>query len=359
MAEKKVKGKRYHSRDSRIDMLRIIACLFVVALHTKSSSIVNGAPVFGRELFSTLIADGVSVFLLITGFYIFNKTSYLDRLKRLLVKIFIPTFLYILFLLFLPVFQNTPLNFAEIWRSLLSCITRWEPIVHNSGHLWYMFVYMLIVVVSPVLQLIHDKLLNNTAGRAVVLSMTFAMLLANDLTGNMIFRSSQVPLRAFAPACLIVLSGSALYEIKKSYEGRLSIGFSAFAVYLGMNIFRAVAITSGKLAVSDAIFCCPGWICAVCLCIMFMSLKRTYGIGSKIVNAIASTTSGVYILHVWINEMLYEMGVKMWIVNLICDGSEKFSEYLKFSTVYPIVVLTACAVITAIIRLPFRALKKK
>ena len=277
MTAKTKKTKKYNTRDSRVELLRILACLFVVTLHTKSSSSVDGVPVFGRVMFSNLIADGVSVFLLITGFYFFSRSSYLYRLKRLIVKIFIPTFLYILFLLLLPVLQNTPLDLEAIGSSLLACITRWEPYIHNSGHLWYMFVYMLNVAVSPVLQLIHDKLLDNTAGRAVILTATFAMLLANDITGNAIFRSSQVPLRAFAPACLIVLSGSALYEIRKLYEGKFFVGIAALAVYVGINIFRSAAIAGGRITVSDAVFCCQGWVCAICLCILFLSFKRPRG----------------------------------------------------------------------------------
>lgn len=358
MTSKRKKGGKNNLRDSRIELLRIIACLFVVTLHTKSSSSVNGELIFGRVMFSNLIADGVSIFLLITGFYFFNKSSYFYRLKRLIVKIFIPTFLYILFLLLLPYLQNMPLNLTEIGNSLILCITRWEPYIHNSGHLWYMFVYMLIVLVSPVLQLIHDKLLDNTAGRTVILTATFVMLLANDLTGNMIFHSSQVPLKAFAPACLIVLSGSALYEIRKLYEGKLTLGIAALAIYTGINIWRSVAITGGVITVSDAMFCCQGWVCAVCLCIVFMSFKRSYGTGSRVINAIASVTSGVYILHVWMNETLYELGVKMWIVGFICDGSENFSEYIKFCTIYPVIVFAVCAIVTAVIKWPFKALKK-
>ena len=129
-------SERIRKRDTRVELLRLLACLFVVSLHTKPGSSVNGIPAFGRILYSNLITDGVSIFLLISGFYFFAESAYMQRLKRCALRIILPTFAFLVFILLLPVLGGQGGTAAEAASGLLSCILHWDPrMIHGGAHL--------------------------------------------------------------------------------------------------------------------------------------------------------------------------------------------------------------------------------
>ena len=89
-------------RDCRVELCRIIACIMVIAIHINLSYIgSSGQIIFHRLLWSCLCADAVSVFWLISGFFIYKKFNYRHIIKRLVNSICIPLFVVnILYLFF-------------------------------------------------------------------------------------------------------------------------------------------------------------------------------------------------------------------------------------------------------------------
>ena len=59
-------------RDPGVEFMRILACLMVIGIHTALYAQVDGSWIFSRVFFNCIVADGVAVFFMITGFFLFQ-----------------------------------------------------------------------------------------------------------------------------------------------------------------------------------------------------------------------------------------------------------------------------------------------
>lgn len=86
-------------RDSSIDLIRIVACLMVIATHM-SLQVLNQAYNridWSRLLEKSFLADGVPLFLMITGFFLANGRSYKKIWKSTFMRVLLPSIIYVLF----------------------------------------------------------------------------------------------------------------------------------------------------------------------------------------------------------------------------------------------------------------------
>lgn len=60
-------------RDVSIELVRIIACLIIVGVHTLLSAQINGSYSNRRIFLSCLFADGVAIFWMISGCFLFQN----------------------------------------------------------------------------------------------------------------------------------------------------------------------------------------------------------------------------------------------------------------------------------------------
>lgn len=84
-------------RDPGVEFMRILACLMVIGIHTALYAQVDGSWIFSRVFFNCIVADGVAVFFMITGFFLFQSRSYERILKRTWKNLGIPVVLYSIF----------------------------------------------------------------------------------------------------------------------------------------------------------------------------------------------------------------------------------------------------------------------
>lgn len=86
-------------RDISVDLIRIAACIMVIATHM-SLQVLNKAYNridWSRLLEKSFLADGVPLFLMITGFFLANGRSYKKIWKSTIMKVLLPSIMYILF----------------------------------------------------------------------------------------------------------------------------------------------------------------------------------------------------------------------------------------------------------------------
>ncbi len=86
-------------RDSSIDLIRIVACLIVIAVHL-SLRVLNQAYNridWSRLLEKSFLTDGVPLFLMITGFFLANGRSYKKIWKNTFLRILLPSIIYVIF----------------------------------------------------------------------------------------------------------------------------------------------------------------------------------------------------------------------------------------------------------------------
>ena len=88
-------------RKASVELARLIACLLVIGVHVSLSTVVNDTYDASRLLSACLVADGVDIFWLISGFFMFNTKSYWKLLKRTFKNIVIPMIIFLIFCFFL------------------------------------------------------------------------------------------------------------------------------------------------------------------------------------------------------------------------------------------------------------------
>lgn len=191
---KSVKTDKYANRDFSIDLLRIIACISVLANHlclqpfNQYWSQVDWSRIFER----CFLTDNVTIFFMITGFFLINGRSYLKIWKSTIFKILIPTFVYVLLAQMFYMFiinkqsfswcmQNavTNMNLLGILRTIIT-----GDLTHINDlckHLWYIFSYVKIIIWVPILWLMFKEEKLPILARRILIIFTIASAIITDI----------------------------------------------------------------------------------------------------------------------------------------------------------------------------------
>lgn len=341
---------RKKERDIRVELLRIACCLSVIMLHCKPSSIINGEPSSLRYLFSNLIADPVSIFLLITGFYFSSSSSYRENLLKNIIRIFLPLLLYTFVILLLSGGLSSLSALAHSLTAVGECLITWTPRIHNTGHLWYLYVHLLIVLLSPIIQHIL-VFINESYSRHYITLVTIPVLFwINDLLSNNLFHCSQIPVTSFLPAVLLVILGNTVFRLMNDFPNLHRFAPLYLITYFGINISRAKMLTAGTIQMSDATFSVTGVLSALMVCFFVLSFPESKKSLFHPINYISSFTLDIYIWHVIMMELTLTTGLKMAFISLITDGSESINMYLRYTILYAMVIMVLCSLLSLAIK---------
>lgn len=243
-------NKTEKTRDISTELLRIVAILFVIGTHCKQSSFLKGSPDAMRVLLSCFVGDGVAIFWTILGFYQWKELDcdYKIYLKKIYKKCFIPLFLLTVFIFYFNGFIYEGKNIinsmffpAVKYKTLLQGFLQWKNVVPHGGHLWFLYVYILLAICLPCFYGIYhyiDKERNKIKD-AYILTALFLVLVINDYFQNSIFKFSHYSFNGVLGASLFVILGHILYSYKdvfarKIYNGILIGGL----LFLITNVFR-------------------------------------------------------------------------------------------------------------------------
>lgn len=187
MSDKPIMETNIRKRNCNIELIRIVACIFVICLHTLSMSGGLSKTLIGEIKIIIIVA--VPLFWLVTGYYIFNdKYTYIQKVKKTLVGILLPAIIVIFFMQFfsrwiycensfLFCIQNPEFDFKEVFDGLLI----WDAKMKLSGHLWYVFAYLRLILFFPLLRYICcDKNPENKIRRGYII-LFFTQLVISDV----------------------------------------------------------------------------------------------------------------------------------------------------------------------------------
>lgn len=121
-------------RDISVEILRIIAILFVIGTHLKQGFYIDGQLDFMRVFIACLVGDGVAVYWAILGFFYFTgkNISYTKRVGQAIKRVVLPLFIYsiIVFYFYDFIFENKDLTFthslAEYKRLIYDGFIKWR-----------------------------------------------------------------------------------------------------------------------------------------------------------------------------------------------------------------------------------------
>ncbi len=140
------------SRKTFLDLLRIIACFFVIVNHTNSTIFLSTTPEgltwFVSLTYFFISKIAVPIFFMISGYLLLNKIDnykkYFHRILRIVIVLVGCGFIY-------AVYHTYYLNPEP---SFLTVVTRFLNVYYQSpsGALWYLYAYLGILFMLPFLQ---------------------------------------------------------------------------------------------------------------------------------------------------------------------------------------------------------------
>lgn len=330
-----MKKVKKNNRDVRIEIARLIACLIVLCCHSYPPSLVDGSHAFGRVLIASLFADGVAIFWMVTGCFLFSST-YGKTLKNAITRIFIPLLLAsALGILVNIVFfaDSVPLD----WHQLASDFLHWKNGVAGMDHLWYLYVNLVVIVFFPLLKLLVKLLDKSKAASIGFMILTLGFFIVNDFTSNQLAGFSHYLVWGAVPAAIEMIWGHILYRNRRLFANWLCT-ICSFILFFAVNYLRTVVQMrhyAVDMADSSALYWYSAWglLAAVCVMVFSLSLFKTKKKKAKqvsksavsagtqlLITSAASYTFMIYILHFPILRILSSKG---WV--------EKIRQYF-FST---------------------------
>ena len=244
-----------NKKDVCVELLRIIGCLMVLGTHIKLDGIINGEVDLTRIFISCITGDGVAVFWLILGFFYFNSNDYLKKMYSMLRKIIIPL---IVFSILMFLFYNWIVGYCELRESISHTseeyynlfyygLLRWQNVIPGCDHLWYLYVYAIIILLFPALEGVYGfleknfKEKNNQKSGCFICGITVIILfLINDITVNGLFDFSHHTFSAALAASIYVITGAFFYKNIENIRGNVKLGILGIAGWIFINIVRMI-----------------------------------------------------------------------------------------------------------------------
>ena len=350
-------------RDPSVELARIFGCLLVVGVHCWMNNF--GVSIQSRSgtYISCFLADGVAVFWLIAGFFMFKHYNYGKTLKRTVKSIVIPMVLLSLVMFFilngyldgngLRLDLHNRADYAAVFQSLLT----WNNPVARLGHFWYIYVYILLMLVTPVIAAFIRYLEEDTKREKLFLLLTFLFLVWNDFSNNQVGRFEHHALAGVIPAAIEMIWGYFLYKYRDRLQKRRYICLSA-GLFLGLNLLRTVIQLVRYQRIEDTAnyilywYTSIGLLCAICVIVFSFSLihGKQPTVGNRLICWIASYTFPIYLLHPVVNSFLEKIAFRSRLSDALFRISSGVGEEILYMICVVLIVAGICLVISCVLR---------
>ena len=323
-----VQEQKKNRKDPAVELLRIIGALMVVGTHVKQGFFTGDGSLSGtRVLIACLVGDGVAVFWLICGFFfpgnVDSKMSYTQIIKKAVRKILIPMLCLSLFTFFFSGLLLDGKSLAESvhhsadeYRELIRGFAQWRNPVSYCGHMWYMYVYFLIMLCFPLAWGMVCWARRSSKSFYVPFFL-WAVLLLNDYFHNSIFKFSHNSINGMAGALVYILTGSILYRWRNKFVGSKKGCLAGITMFLGANLLRCYF--AGKCLLADPkdtlmLFWYThfGYISAIGIVLTIWGITpwfRNKEFPEKVICHLGSRTMGIYLIHFLILQKTRNMGL--------------------------------------------------
>ena len=304
-------------KDPAVELARIFGCLLVVGVHCWINNFGVAIQSKSGTYIACIFADGVAVFWIISGFFMYKNYSYKQTLKRTIKSIVIPMLLLSAAMFFV---LNNYLNgngwhfilhSKDDYKWILNSLLIWTNPVDRLGHFWYLYVYILLMLCSPVIAAFIKYLEEDTKREKLFLVLTFLLLVWNDLSNNRMGRFEHHAFAGAFPAAIESVWGYLLYKYRDRLRKRRYI-FISVGAFLGLNVLR-MAIQLGRYhRIQDTAtyilywFSSIGLLCAICVIVFSFAAihSRKATVVNRVICWLASYTFSIYLLHPVINSFL-------------------------------------------------------
>lgn len=337
-------------RQSSFELMRIIAMLMIVSAHYVGHGIfkVSSPDAYVVYLQGDMInraisvlyspggKTGVALFFMITGYFIGNKKNVILPKKVAFQCTFYAILLTATALIIAPLHLS---NYIGYWSAFN--MVKILPIPISSGAWWFVSTYVLIVLLAPLL----NRLVNNVNNKgAVVLLLYFGVLYGVCGFDTVYYNILRAPLYYLAGAFIRNRNITIKKSLHKCVACSISvISWSVYSVirYLQINhTYDSSTFWKGFVFISDYLM--SGFLIPI-ICVSLFLFLASFEFSNEIVNKIASTTFGVYLLHdSYIGREL------IW-NEIVCPERTAFNlvwyQYVALSIITIVGIFTMCALI--------------
>lgn len=304
-------------KDPAVELARIFGCLLVVGVHCWINNFGVAIQSKSGTYIACIFADGVAVFWIISGFFMYKNYSYKQTLKRTIKSIVIPMLLLSAAMFFV---LNNYLNgngwhfilhSKDDYKWILNSLLIWTNPIDRLGHFWYLYVYILLMLCSPVIAAFIKYLEEDTKREKLFLVLTFLLLVWNDLSNNQMGRFEHHAFAGAFPAAIESVWGYLLYKYRDRLRKRRYI-FISVGAFMGLNVLR-MAIQLGRYhRIQDTAtyilywFSSIGLLCAICVIVFSFAAihSRKATVVNRVICWLASYTFSIYLLHPVVNSFL-------------------------------------------------------
>ena len=310
-------------RNISVEIARVIACMQVICVHVCLPMVENGNFNFLRGIFSGICADGVAVFWLISGFFMFNNFDYRKTLKRTWKKIILPLIIVDVFCLFFGdfIFRSTSLidsimhSPKELFLYFFRILCGFTP-ESEFAHLWFLRVYVLLMLVSPLIYSFINYLIEDKNRIRLFMFISLSLMLINDISCNQLFAFSTHTINGLFPAIIEMIWGYIIFntDIKeKLFDKKVLM---PTLIFLSVNLLRPGIYYIGSLIGFDYSkvyywYSSFGLICGICVILIgsYLGTKIKNEKICDVLRYLASKTFIVYILHMFVYGMMTKIGI--------------------------------------------------
>ena len=289
-----------NQRNSRLELLRILCMLMIVAYHYSiygfySDDVLSSPNKTLIELLSLGGETGVSVFVLISGYYMVNSRYSFRKFSLYLGQIWFYTIgALLLFLLAFP--QSGLVDRSMISMSLL-------PL--SKGHYWFATSYFALMLFSPFLNVFIRSASRSQLLAAIGTLLGIYVLLPSFFDIYLTYSTIARFLILYLTAGYIRLYGAGNPgRFRRHLTAALTLATAAIlwvvlANLLGQRLTSSYLLNHSTIPAHNALFI---YLMALELFLVFSTAAPCY---SKWVNRLAALTFGVYLFHE--NQLLRSM----------------------------------------------------
>lgn len=294
------------------DMLKIIAALMVIMIHTASNFDKGQYAVRGGEFFTSVFLDGISragvpLFIMISGMFLLDENKVISIkliFKKYILRILM---LYIFWDFFYSFFYQIILSKQWNWNGVNSML---KSIAVGQYHMWYLVMLIGIYLVTPILKTFIYKNNMKVIRYFLVLSMIFQFLLPTLIYFLSYWKNMEILNNIYNLLNLNIVLGYVPYYIlgwylySKDYTIKqvLAIMITGLcAVFI--IVFGTVEISWHKNQADQTLFGYLNIFVAIYSCSIFVGVKFIFEKYlkacnvEKIIHRLGQLSLGVYLIH--------------------------------------------------------------
>ena len=335
-------NKKLDSRDVGIEFARILGCLIVIGVHIGLGDMIDGVYDPSRGLINCFLADGVAIFWLICGCFLFRSASYKKVLMRTSKTIALPLAIYSIFCLFFaryiifggPIIQCVYTSFGEYFKGFMDAISL-NQTIPLTGHLWYCYAYILVMLSFPILKAFVQWMDEDKKRQFWFCFLSFICFIINDLTFNQSLAFSHHGLNAAVPAAIEIVWGSILYRNKERLLKCKFIWVIAGVAFIVLNVLRMFSILKTGNRALLYWYSSIGLLCGLCV-VIFACVVGCWLKNQKVLSSLtlwlANNTFFIYLIHVLFISLLTRFNIN----NILFNGLSLYTDGFLLECLYTI-----------------------